>query len=440
MLSATEREKIFLEVHIQNLTQDAIYFERMRLECTDGWEAVDGNSFLDEDGNKTSIYSGSMALLQPQDMRQYVYILTPKNTELTPTVYAPGSIIPLGRLDISWRSSFGEPGRLLTSMLSRRIPLAPAPQPASALPPHLKRTVPVSSPSRPHSPSISQSSRPATPPPIPRPGSPALNRASMSSIVQPQSPHQQSVAPISLLPDLEAQLLVRHIPRDNIVVEKGFSIAFAVILTSNIIPGAKEHMRRRVKLAIQHLRPRKAPPPVISSPVAPEAFSPRIPSSGFSTPSSSTTTFNYALAHQKILAVSSQPPAQDPIPLEIDISDGDANVLPPPYFEDELKYYTPTGVSFIGSSAVFLPVIELNFSNAQSKGEGLPKVQVVHEFELSFVALRTGFSTIGGIRILLVEDHLLQSVEEEEEDRKVKPKRAITLKEYDVIGEVWVSV
>ena len=115
LLSSAEREKIFLEVHIQNLTPEPMWFERMRFECTDGWDAEDGN-IVDHEEERDSIFSGSTALMQPQDMRQYIYILSPKSVSPVAIFYPPGSIIPLGRLDISWRSSFGEPGRLLTSV------------------------------------------------------------------------------------------------------------------------------------------------------------------------------------------------------------------------------------------------------------------------------------------------------------------------------------
>jgi len=364
-------------------------------------------------------------------MRQYVYILTPKNIELFPPIYAPGSIIPLGRLDISWRSSFGEPGRLLTSMLSRRIPLAPVAQPASALPPYLKRSIASSSPSRPHSPSLSQS-RPGTPP---RPGSPAIGRASTSSIIRPQSP-QPSTIPSSLsLPELEVQLLVRSIPREGIQLEKPFSISFSAILSSGIPPPGKGLIGRRIKLAIQHIRLRTMPPPTLFPPV--EALSPRIPSSsGFSTPSSAPTTFNYALAHQKILAASFQLPTPEPLPYDDDLPNTEVNVvLPPPYFEggsDEPKHSASSGVFFVGPSAIFLPTVDLLISNTQTKGEVPSKFQAVQDFDLSFVGLRKGFSTIGGIRILLVNDYLTQG-----ED--IRTKRAHILREYPIVGEVWVS-
>ena len=118
LLSQTEREKVFLEVHIQNLTPDALWLERMRFESADGWDGQDANlsTGASEISDSATIFSGSMALLQPQDTRQYVYTLSPRLIPSYPVVHPPGSTLPLGRLDISWRSSFGEPGRLLTSV------------------------------------------------------------------------------------------------------------------------------------------------------------------------------------------------------------------------------------------------------------------------------------------------------------------------------------
>lgn len=65
------------------------------------------------------LFLGDNALMQPQDMRQYIYILSLKVLPDLPITHAPGSVISLGRLDIAWRSSFGEPGRLLTSVSGR---------------------------------------------------------------------------------------------------------------------------------------------------------------------------------------------------------------------------------------------------------------------------------------------------------------------------------
>jgi hypothetical protein len=117
LFSRTEREKVFLEVHIQNLTQDALWFQRIGFECADGWNVEDINTAGGDSQN--GLFTSDNALMQPQDMRQYIYILTPKMLPDLPTTHAPGSVIALGRLDIAWRSSFGEPGRLLTSVSMR---------------------------------------------------------------------------------------------------------------------------------------------------------------------------------------------------------------------------------------------------------------------------------------------------------------------------------
>jgi hypothetical protein len=52
--------------------------------------------------------------LNPQDIYQYLFCLSPNTTD--------HSLNLIGKLDISWRSSFGEPGRLQTSQLTRTVP------------------------------------------------------------------------------------------------------------------------------------------------------------------------------------------------------------------------------------------------------------------------------------------------------------------------------
>ncbi|KAF4615305.1 hypothetical protein D9613_002848 [Agrocybe pediades] len=431
LLSPSERDKIFLEVHIQNLTHDAICFERMKLECSDGWDAEDVNVMLDEHGHESSIFSGPTSLIQPQDMRQYIYILTPKNSAVISAASTPGNILPLGRLDISWRSSFGEPGRLLTSMLSRRIPIVPAAQPVSAVPSHVKKAIATSLSSRPRSPSGTQS-RSETPPPGNRPSSPSLNRSSLSNTL-PAVP-QQTIPTVVALPDLEAQLLVKHIPRTNIMVEKGFSIAFSVILSSSL-PSDVRFKKRRVKLAIQHLKSRKSLP-VPAVPL--ETFSPKLPSSGFSTPSSSTVTFNYALAHQKILAASNRPPISESPLLENVPLNIDTNVLPPPYFESGREETQQDNVSFTGPSAVLLPEITIDYSEVGQEEKG--GIQVVQDFDLPFIALRKGFSNVGGVRVLQVGDQVMGDSEGDEHlEFKAGATKVQILKEYEVVGEVWVA-
>ena len=428
LLSTVEREKIFLEVHIQNLTQDAICFERMSLECTDGWTMVDGN-MLHVGDDERSIFSGPMALMQPQDIRQYIYILTPKSIELLPTVHVPGSIIHLGRLDISWKSSFGEPGRLLTSMLSRRIPLLPAPQPASALPPYLKRSF-ATTPSRPHSPQLLSQSRPGTPPGQ-RPSSPMSGRPTPVTAMIPQSPSQILITP-SIAPELEAQLFIRQSPGRSVLIERPFSISFGVVLSTTIPPG-KEDLRRKVALAVQYVSPRTLP--ALGAPVNTEAVATSVLSPGIPTPSSAPASFNYTLAHQKNLAASSRRFTTEAVSQDTNSPGHSQTVFPPPYFDEEAngKVSLSNRVVPVGPSLLFLPPVELGLSSQH--GEGLSKAQLVQEFEMTFVALQRGLSTVGGVRILLVDDDL----DEGENKRSKLQTQARVLKEYDVVGELWVS-
>lgn len=427
LFSPTEREKVFLEVHIQNLTQDAIYFERMRLECTDEWETVDANMLPDPDNSKgqTSIFSGNMTLMKPQDTRQYLYILTPKVPDLSPSGPAPGSVIPLGRLDILWRSHFGEPGRLLTSMLSRRIPLPPAP-PASAVPPHLKKSISGTAPSRPYpSPSGSQ--------PQSRPGTPALGQRAASPVPRTSVSSEKHAVPHTSPPELEVQLFVRHVPRDDIVIEKPFSVAFSVFISSTVQPG-RENLKRKVTLAVQHVRRRRHPSlPKVEPPREP--FSPRLPYSGFSSPASTPTGgFNYALAHQKILA-SSPRPAIAEIAAAESHSDN-LRDIPPPFYEGGSGNAADGRniLTFVGQSLTILPSFDIDYSHTAGQPA---KVQHTQDFELTFVGLRSGFSIIQGLRILLTEDQLAD--EAEQLDDKSKKRKVEILKEYDTVAEVWIS-
>ncbi|THV08043.1 DUF974-domain-containing protein, partial [Dendrothele bispora CBS 962.96] len=521
LMSTMERDKLFLEVHIQNMTAEPIWFERMAFEPMENWNAKDINVAGGVDSTsaeevKQQHDSSSTALIQPQDVWQYIYVLTPKTSTLEPVVHAPGTIIPLGRLDISWRSSFGEPGRLLTSMLSRRIPLITVPQaPVSALPPHLKKT--VTSPQLPPS-------RPTSPGPTQRPGSPFRSNSRPPSVSagRPQSPVPTTpVVPNVALPlnsthNIETNLIVRRIPRDpgSLVVGKPFHIQFTLVLSCPLLPERRNH-RLRLSLIIQHLLPPQITfPPVLpaatnptQNPAVPfEVYSPRITSGsrtpGFSTPSPTYATFNYGLAHQKLLLASQQGTVgvgtvgtgtnATSTTLYASSEDGDHDegrgqetpslrsnagfvvALPPPYFTtaaatDDQAKKRQGNVSFYGQSAIALPPVELReqvvsragvtgagavnasvAANADSSSEdedegktrGPPmRLYATQDFELSFVPLQKGFATIGGLRLLLADDKFIRDdhgQEGDEEHMHVKRSETHTMKEWDVVGEVFI--
>ncbi|CAG8508329.1 2851_t:CDS:2 [Diversispora eburnea] len=160
---------VFLEVQIQNVSERYMYLERMNFEpgeifnyqdlnyndnnIDDGGENdefgefMSGSNIDNEDNNifnqnkqnennkindnqeenkeeniKKNIESvfGNNSYLNPQDIRQYLYMLKPKpeiDDRLGRTANA------LGKLDIIWRSHLGETGRLQTSQLTRKSPI-----------------------------------------------------------------------------------------------------------------------------------------------------------------------------------------------------------------------------------------------------------------------------------------------------------------------------
>ncbi|KAH7868098.1 uncharacterized protein C8R40DRAFT_1164116 [Lentinula edodes] len=416
LMVPSERNKVFLEVHIQNLTLESIWFERMHFEAAEGWDARDAN-LVNVNGEQQSLYMGSTALMQPQDMRQYIYILSPKSIHLEPVVYSPGAPVQ--------------------------------PQPASALPPYLTRqSTSATPPARPRSPQLVQS-RPSSP--TPRSSSPVPYRARASSVVSgfsqiPLSPQP----PASVIPTttIEAHLLVRDIAHSTIAVGKKF-------LTSD-----RQRQKLQLSLVIQHIGfpPTSGfagftvPKPAQLRPLDSSSLSPRSLSSS---PSPTCTTFNYPLAHQKLLEASQVRSATRESSIDGPLKPSEnMKSLPPPYFEkvDESKRLKMTMVTFSGPSAIVLPPIELvpsSKSYTSESSDSQPGVlrptlkhQATLDFELDYVALRRGFAMVGGLR-LVGEKFVGDDADKEDDDdgQSLVPKilEIRSLKEWNVVAEVLVS-
>jgi hypothetical protein len=129
--------RVFLEVQVQNITTEPMLLDRLHMEPVQPFKVKDlntviapkhqgENSELARTGYKMhrdvdeSVF-GETEFLQPQDIRQYLYLLTPKTPDqLLETLQSN----TLGKLDIVWKFMFGETGRLQTSQLTRRVPAA----------------------------------------------------------------------------------------------------------------------------------------------------------------------------------------------------------------------------------------------------------------------------------------------------------------------------
>ncbi|KAI0273843.1 hypothetical protein BC834DRAFT_816742 [Gloeopeniophorella convolvens] len=440
LLSAEERTKVFLEVHIQNLTAEPMWFERMLFEPAPGWYAQDANVL--PGGAQESLFSGPAAMMQPQDMRQYIYILSEAAPPSIPAQHAPGTVLPLGRLDISWRSSFGEPGRLLTSMLSRRIPPAPsnqAParsiqqqpsqQPASALPLHLQRTATVAgTPSQPPS-------RASTPPigPAPyRPASPFRNRPTSVPPGRPQSPVTFSAAGSALAAPpphepLDVDLVVRAIPRGALRLNAPFRVACALGVAAPVRSG----QQRTLRLAVQHVQlPTAASPSSLSSTPTPAlAFPPTPTQTPRPPPRTPPALLDGPLLGSPRTATQFLRPAAHehdnpmrPLP------------RPVPVPGDEARYARLSGARFLGASALLSEPLVL--AHAEGAGDD-DRAEAFWEFEFEYVPVQTGFVRVGGLRVVLLEDQLEGVGATEEFGEQHAGVR--TLREWDVIGEIWVK-
>ena len=117
-----ESDKVFLEAQVQNLTAGPICLEKVALDPSPIFEVEQLNTVQTTSSNQpddqVSSVFGPVNYVASQDIRQYLYCLSPK-----PEVYKKGSgndsAASIGRLDIVWRSSMGETGRLQTSTLQK---------------------------------------------------------------------------------------------------------------------------------------------------------------------------------------------------------------------------------------------------------------------------------------------------------------------------------
>ncbi|KAJ1023038.1 hypothetical protein NDA13_005086 [Ustilago tritici] len=141
------RKRVELEVQVQNASANGmgLVFEGLSLRPADGWrwDSVDRPSLTPNSTKGESVEEARDMWLKPNnggnealadgDIRQYLFTLHPKpgvklggGVDLGKSV--EGHLIrgdALGNLDIGWRMSLGEPGRLQTSQLVRRrvVPL-----------------------------------------------------------------------------------------------------------------------------------------------------------------------------------------------------------------------------------------------------------------------------------------------------------------------------
>ncbi|KAI9277876.1 hypothetical protein BY458DRAFT_504312 [Sporodiniella umbellata] len=110
--------RVFLEAQLQNISDKPMFLERMKFEALEYFDFKSLNHRIDSKGQEQTVFGNNF--IHPQDVRQYLYMLSPR---LSSTDRLSRTTNALGKLDIVWRSAMGDMGRLQTSQLTRKVPL-----------------------------------------------------------------------------------------------------------------------------------------------------------------------------------------------------------------------------------------------------------------------------------------------------------------------------
>lgn len=114
-----DSDDVYLEAQIQNTTFQPIHMEKVTLEASNLYDAVELNS-VNADGNLDEKTFGKRNNMNHMDTRQYLYCLSPKKEMLQDNLLR--GVTNIGKLDIVWKTNMGEKGRLQTSQLQRMAP------------------------------------------------------------------------------------------------------------------------------------------------------------------------------------------------------------------------------------------------------------------------------------------------------------------------------
>jgi len=117
-----DSDDVYLEAQIQNTTFQPIHMEKVTLESSNLYDAVelngpDEHQFKDKDCQTKGRKYSRRNNMNHLDCRQYLYCLTPKKDVLRDDSLR--GVTNIGKLDIVWKTNMGEKGRLQTSQLQR---------------------------------------------------------------------------------------------------------------------------------------------------------------------------------------------------------------------------------------------------------------------------------------------------------------------------------
>ena len=443
VLDPVKRLEVFLEVLMQNVSREGVRFSRVLLEAVHGLTARMVDAPIDEGGEGET--------LLPGDTRQYLFVLSPAPPAVQdssssdsiaavsafPPSHPPGTILPLGRLDLAWNAGpYAHPGRLQTSTLNRRVP---QPKPAAS--------APTPAPTR---------TAPSTPQPVSRAG--ASGQASTSTQGVRASPRPPPPPAKEEAPVWEYDLVLLSDTR-AVLIEETTTTRWRLAMRSlaPISPDSDAAPPAWPIVAVQYLsRPASArEPPIIgsagpsSTPMLPgpsvnihppsRGMTPTTPSTPARTPSSArpfspgTTTPSRphtplsAQLRQAVAAQLSHPltPAPSPaiVPISLVQPDDRPSFPPPPTlptlpFNQASASGRSTGSPYVldqgtvrlaGNSMTVLGSLEAkrtteNLAPTYENAPPRDMWEVRWEFTLRFVGWDQGLAELGGLRVLLLDD------------------------------------
>ena len=221
-----------------------------------------------------------------------------------------------------------------------------------------------------------------------------------------------SVTPLPAVPSVSVDLVVVDFPREEIVVDEPFQLTCRLTVSGSV----HQEAGRMLSIVIQHLLPIRTT--VVGPPQQREGTwwlrkDSITLSSGQSTPSPTGTpprgnfSFSESLA-QRLLVASPRVMYKDEAENEGG-GENEATILPSPFTLSE-EAASGRGASPTGASSFPLDM-EMKGGEAASR-----------EFKVEYIALKKGFCTVGGLRVLVVGDGPVASV----------------AREWGVIGEMWV--
>ena len=291
----------------------------------------------------------------------------------------------------------------------------------------------------------------------PRPQSPGMSTTTLGN------PNSGSQPGLAVMDPVDLDLVVRSIPQGTLQVGKSFSVACTLGVSASV----REGQQRTLSLAVQHVQPSSVPttsetaPPAATATMTPAATNARLASAvamamaSSPTPRSSLTLLDGPLVGSPRIIQPADHEEDDPVSQQ--------RFPPPqPMHGDEARYDKLRGATrFIGASTLLVPPMTLVPTHPESesssvgpgggggdhdsKGDTTTRTSVATtgkevqfwDFKLEYTPLRIGFVPVGGLRVLLLEDRV-QGAEEAYPERRYS-NAPMVLKEWDVIGEIWVK-